>query len=165
MVRDDFGPNEWLIDELYRRYVEDPSSVGDAWQEFFEDYRPSEREPAEAPGEQATASPIPRTGERLRPDFLPLIEKQGRVLQLINQYRVRGHLIADLDPLGLEEHEMRPDLDPASYGLAEKDMEGEFVTGGLAGRAVLTLAEILRILRAAYCGTHAPEYMHIQEPE
>ncbi|HVL32856.1 MAG TPA: multifunctional oxoglutarate decarboxylase/oxoglutarate dehydrogenase thiamine pyrophosphate-binding subunit/dihydrolipoyllysine-residue succinyltransferase subunit, partial [Actinomycetota bacterium] len=92
-------------------------------------------------------------------------EKQAKVLQLINLYRVRGHLIAPLDPLQAEPPSMHPELDPATYGLTIWDLDREFVTGGLAGRKRATLGEILRILRDAYCRAATVEYMHIQEPD
>ncbi|MEO8166981.1 MAG: 2-oxo acid dehydrogenase subunit E2, partial [bacterium] len=91
------------------------------------------------------------------------IEKQARVLQLINAYRVRGHLIAHLDPLANEPHH-HPELDPASYGLTIWDLEREFITGGLAVDPRATLREILDILRETYCGTIGVEYMNIQDP-
>jgi 2-oxoglutarate decarboxylase len=92
-------------------------------------------------------------------------EKEARVLQLINQYRVRGHLIADLDPLGAKDPSMHPELDPATHGFSIWDLDREFVTGGLAGRRRLKLSEVLNILRDAYCGTASVEYMHISEPQ
>ena len=92
-------------------------------------------------------------------------EKEARALQLINQYRVRGHLIADLDPLAAKEPNMHPELDPGTYGFSIWDLDREFVTGGLAGKRRLKLSEILNVLRDAYCGTASVEYMHISEPQ
>ncbi len=92
-------------------------------------------------------------------------EKQARVFQLINMYRVRGHLIADLDPLRQNPPEIHPELDPLTYGLSMWDLERQFATGGLAGRPRMPLGEILGLLRDAYCRTSGIEYMHIQEPD
>jgi multifunctional 2-oxoglutarate metabolism enzyme len=97
------------------------------------------------------------------PDAPEQIEKQARVLQLINAYRVRGHLIAHLDPL-VHEPLRHPELDPATYGLTMWDFDRTFVTGGLAGRQHATLRTILEILRETYCGTTGIEYMFIQHP-
>ncbi len=90
--------------------------------------------------------------------------KQVRVQTLINMYRVRGHLIAHLDPLDAEPPHIHPELDPLTYGLTIWDLPRQFVADGLAGREVATLDEILHILRDAYCRTLAIEYMHIQDP-
>jgi 2-oxoglutarate dehydrogenase E1 component len=96
---------------------------------------------------------------------LDWLEKQAAVLRLIRQYRVRGHLIADLDPLDMKPVELHPELDPATYGLSIWDLDRPFVTDGLAGERELTLGEILGILRDAYCRTATVEYMHIQDPD
>ena len=93
------------------------------------------------------------------------VRKQMQVDTVINMHRVRGHLIADLDPLRWKEPKMHPELDPATYGLTIWDLDREFLTGGLAGHDRLALGEILHILRDAYCRTIGVEYMHIQEPE
>ena len=92
-------------------------------------------------------------------------QKQAGLFQLINLYRVRGHLIADLDPLDTEPPKMHPDLDPAEHGFTIWDLDRKFVTGGLGGKSELKLGEILKVLRDAYCRTVGVEYMHISEPE
>jgi 2-oxoglutarate dehydrogenase E1 component len=93
------------------------------------------------------------------------IDKQARVFQLINIYRVRGHLIADLDPLGRKGARTHIELDPAYYGLTIWDLERTFATGGLAGTKTMKLADILGVLRDAYSRTIGVEFMHIQEPD
>lgn len=93
-----------------------------------------------------------------------VIEKQAHVLQLIHAYRVRGHLIADLDPLD-SVRAPHPELDPASYGLTLWDLDREFITNGLSGKDRASLREILDVLRDTYCGTVGVEYMFIQDPE
>jgi multifunctional 2-oxoglutarate metabolism enzyme len=92
-------------------------------------------------------------------------EKQMAVQRLINMYRVRGHLMADLDPLRWREPNMHTELDPLTYGLTIWDLEREYLTGGLAGGDRMTLRQILKVLRDAYCRTLGIEYMHIQDPE
>jgi 2-oxoglutarate dehydrogenase E1 component len=92
------------------------------------------------------------------------IEKQARVLQLIHAYRVRGHLVSDLDPLD-SQRAPHKDLDPATYGLTLWDLDREFITNGLSGRDRATLREILETLRDTYCGTVGVEYMYIADPE
>jgi multifunctional 2-oxoglutarate metabolism enzyme len=92
-------------------------------------------------------------------------DKQVAVQKLINQYRVRGHLIANLNPLATEFQRVHPELDPANYGLTIWDLDREFSTGGLAGRDRMTLGDLLGVLRDAYCRTVGVEYMHSQEPD
>ena len=92
-----------------------------------------------------------------------VIEKQASVLQLIHAYRVRGHLIADLDPLD-SRRAPHQDLDPATYGLTLWDLDREFITDGLSGKDKATLREILEVLRDTYCRTIGVEYMYIADP-
>jgi 2-oxoglutarate dehydrogenase E1 component len=94
-------------------------------------------------------------------------EKQVAVGKLINAYRVRGHLIANLDPLKDGFTRIHPELDPATYGLTIWDLDREFVTGGLGGEnhQRMALGQILGVLRDAYCRTVGIEYMYISEPE
>jgi multifunctional 2-oxoglutarate metabolism enzyme len=91
------------------------------------------------------------------------IEKQARVLQLINLYRVRGHLVAQLDPLG-SQCPYHPELDPATYTFTIWDLDREFITGGFSGLKTATLRTILDILQKTYCNKIGVEYMHIQNP-
>ncbi len=93
------------------------------------------------------------------------IGRQARVLELIHAYRVRGHLMADTDPLEYRQRS-HPDLDVTSHGLTLWDLDREFATGSFGGdRPFLRLRDILGILRNAYCRTIGIEYMHIQDPE
>jgi multifunctional 2-oxoglutarate metabolism enzyme len=118
---------------------------------------------------------VPYEPARWLPDQSPLADVQAssekivHVHQLINIYRVRGHLIANLDPLGRSEPHTHPELDIAHYGLSIWDLEREFPIGSLgAGRIAATrlpLREILGVLRDAYARTIGVEYMHIQEPD
>ena len=92
------------------------------------------------------------------------VEKQANVLQLINAYRVRGHFLADIDPLNMTSH-MASELDLENFGLTIWDLDREFITGGLHGEQTATLRRILEILRRAYCGKVGIEYRHIQSDE
>jgi 2-oxoglutarate dehydrogenase E1 component len=114
---------------------------------------------------------VPYDAVQWRADVNPVdseesdLHKQLQVHTLVNMYRVRGHLIADLDPLRLKVPPMHAELDPATNGLTIWDLDREFLTDGLAGEYRLPLSEILGILRDAYCRTVGVEYMHIQEPD
>jgi 2-oxoglutarate dehydrogenase E1 component len=96
-------------------------------------------------------------GDHIREQII----KQARVLELINAYRIRGHLLADIDPLNMTPHHAA-ELDLENYGLTIWDLDREFITGGLHGTESATLREILDILRKAYCGKVGIEYRHIQ---
>ena len=90
--------------------------------------------------------------------------KAARVQEMINAYRVRGHLMADIDPL---EYVMRshPDLDIRKHGLSLWDLDRQLKTGGFGGKSKMLFRDIYKILRDSYCRTIGVEYMHIQEPE
>ena len=93
--------------------------------------------------------------------FSERIEKQANVLQFINAYRIRGHLLADIDPLNMTSHHAA-ELDLDNFGLTIWDLDREFITGGLHGEKTATLRRILDILRKAYAGKVGIEYRHIQ---
>ncbi|ACY99208.1 multifunctional oxoglutarate decarboxylase/oxoglutarate dehydrogenase thiamine pyrophosphate-binding subunit/dihydrolipoyllysine-residue succinyltransferase subunit [Thermomonospora curvata] len=92
------------------------------------------------------------------------VDKVARVHELIHAYRVRGHLMADTDPLEYKQRR-HPDLDILQHGLTLWDLEREFATGGFGGKPKMKLREILGVLRDSYCRTVGIEYMHIQDPE
>ena len=92
------------------------------------------------------------------------INKTARVQELIHAYRVRGHLMADTDPLEYRQRR-HPDLDVTTHGLTLWDLDRDFATGGFGGAPMLKLRKILGILRDSYCRTVGIEYMHIQDPE
>ncbi|WP_460655116.1 multifunctional oxoglutarate decarboxylase/oxoglutarate dehydrogenase thiamine pyrophosphate-binding subunit/dihydrolipoyllysine-residue succinyltransferase subunit [Kribbella endophytica] len=98
-------------------------------------------------------------------DAASAVDKTARVQALINAFRVRGHLMADTDPLEYVQRS-HPDLDLASHGLTFWDLDREFVTGDFGGsERTMLLRDILGVLRDAYCRTIGVEYMHIQDPE
>jgi 2-oxoglutarate decarboxylase len=96
-------------------------------------------------------------------DLASAVDKTARVQELINAYRVRGHLMADIDPLEYKQR-THPDLDIASHGLTFWDLDREFITGGFGEKRMMLLRDILGVLRDSYCRTTGIEYMHIQDP-
>ena len=92
------------------------------------------------------------------------LDKTTRVQELIHAYRVRGHLMADTNPLAHEQRK-HPDLDVLEHGLTLWDLDREFPTGGFGGKQVMKLRDVLGVLRDTYCRTVGIEYMHIQSPE
>ena len=87
-----------------------------------------------------------------------------RAVMLIRAYRIRGHVLANLDPLGLEKPEIHPELDPASYGFGDGDWDRPIFIDHVLGLETATLTEIIDLLRKTYCGTIGVEFMHIQDP-
>jgi len=92
------------------------------------------------------------------------VDKSARVQELINSFRVRGHLMADIDPLEYVQR-THPDLEIENHGLTFWDLDREFVTGGIGGKRTMLLRDILGVLRDSYCRKIGIEYMHIQDPE
>jgi 2-oxoglutarate decarboxylase len=111
---------------------------------------------------------VPYEAVKWRPDTNPIdreeamLAKQMSIAKLIRVHRVRGHLIADLDPLRWKEPHTPRELDPATYGLTIWDLDREFLTDGVAGTDRMRLGDLLGVLRDAYCRTIGVEYMHIQ---
>src|SRR5215469_1050848 len=143
------GANADFIADLYSRFLKDPQAVDDSWRRFFSE--------VESDGAALMSASEPENLRQATTDSI-------RALQLIRAYRVRGHLEADLDPLGLEKRGPYPELDYRSYGFNEADLDREIFINNLLGRERATLREIVAILRETYCGTVGVEYMHIQVP-
>jgi 2-oxoglutarate dehydrogenase E1 component len=93
------------------------------------------------------------------------MERQASVLRLVNMYRVRGHLLANIDPLRTKKILSHPELDPAFHGLTVWDLDREFSVDDLPGPHRRPLRDVIDLLRDSYCGTVGVDYMHIQEPD
>ena len=175
------GQNAEYIAELYARYIKDPTSVDQSWQSFFAELQEEPNavvKELEGPGWGRPLAPLIINGHATAPPAmnghiaasLPQDVHQAaldsvRVMNLIRAYRVRGHLIADLDPLGLQRRTYHPDLDPATYGFTEADYDRPIFVNRLLGFSTATLKEILVALKSTYCEKVGVEYMHIQELE
>ena len=88
-----------------------------------------------------------------------------RALMLIRAYRIRGHLVADLDPLGMRDATPHPELDPKSYGFTDGDMDRPIFLDNVLGLQHASIRQIIEIVKRTYCGTFALQYMHISNPE
>ncbi|NOD34964.1 MULTISPECIES: 2-oxoglutarate dehydrogenase E1 component [unclassified Ruegeria] len=88
-----------------------------------------------------------------------------RALMLIRAYRIRGHLAADLDPLGMRAATNHPELDPKTYGFTDADMDRPIFIDNVLGLQVASMRQIVEIVKRTYCGTFALQYMHISNPE
>jgi 2-oxoglutarate dehydrogenase E1 component len=172
-----YGGNSSFIEDLYARYLSDPASIDPSWRAYFDELEPDNRAlferaraalqtrpaylrlvqpaPAAAPGEHGIDDPAVKG----------LIHDHLRVIMLIRAYRVRGHLEARLDPLGLTHNEQHPELDHRSYGFTDADLDREFYLDFVLGLEKATLRQIMEVLRQTYSGTVGIEFMHIQDPE
>ncbi|MFN5997940.1 MAG: 2-oxoglutarate dehydrogenase E1 component [Paracoccaceae bacterium] len=110
---------------------------------------------------KAAEAGVPLTDEQIQRAVLDSI----RALMIIRAYRIRGHLAADLDPLGMAEKGSHPELDPASYGFAEADMDRPIFIDNVLGLTHASMRQIIDIVKRTYCGTFALQYMHISDPE
>jgi 2-oxoglutarate dehydrogenase E1 component len=165
--------NAGFIAELYARFLENPDAVDESWRSVFSDIGddlpgiltemrpPAWAKPKHLAIADGAAPALRVDGEALRQAATDSI----RALNLIRAYRVRGHLEADLDPLGLEKRGPYPELDYHSHGFGEADLDREIFINNLFGRERATLREIVAIVRATYCGRIGVEYMHIQVPD
>jgi len=105
-----------------------------------------------------------RWSQDIKVDISDEINKTARVQELVDAYRVRGHRMADIDPLQYQQRS-HPDLEIENHGLTFWDLDREFVVGGLAGRRTMLLREVLGLMRDSYCRTVGVEYTHLQDPE
>jgi len=184
------GANATFIAELYDKYLADPSSVDPQWAAFFRELRddpeavhkeargPSwadrgvniietgrdESGEGDAPAGREAG---PRAAENAvdDPEVRACTLDSVRALMLIRAYRVRGHLMAHTDPLGLHPPEGHPELDYRTYGFTEADLDREIFIDHVLGLEKATLRHILEVVQDTYCGTIGVEFTHIQDPE
>jgi len=115
---------------------------------------------------QKIAAKAAETGVKVTDDQVKrAVLDSVRALMIIRAYRIRGHLAADLDPLGLREATPHPELDPKSYGFTEADMDRPIFIDNVLGLQIASMRQILDIVKRTYCGTFALQYMHISDPE
>jgi 2-oxoglutarate dehydrogenase E1 component len=180
------GANAAYLADLYARWAEKPDSVDPSMAELFAALNDEARavltdasgaswaprirgafgpdpEVPSAPARRTTDSPAAQaaTAEAARRQVLDSL----RALMLIRSYRVRGHLEAQLDPLGLTKPAAHPELDPKTYGFTEADMDRPIFLDMVLGKETASLREIMAICRASYCGPIGVEFMHIQDPD
>ncbi|MCW5699088.1 MAG: 2-oxoglutarate dehydrogenase E1 component [Rhodospirillales bacterium] len=173
------GANAPYIAELYCRYLDKPGSVDPSWALFFNELRDdSAALLAEASGASwahsqsrlivdgaAAAQPLAAEAAAMGVDVRQAAQDSIRALMLIRLFRVRGHLIANFDPLGLEGRKYHPELDPKTWGFSDADMDRPIFINNVLGLETATLRQILQILKETYCGSIGVEFMHIMHPE
>ncbi len=165
-----FAANATAVEALYEKYLQDPASVPAAWRDYFVALGSPETEIAHSAIREDLLDEA-RTGSRRktrvrRPGIsgpTPSGQKQAAVSRLIQVYSLRGHQIANIDPLGLMNRPVPGVLKLDYLGLAEADMDTEFHTGGLAstGNERMKLRDIITLLRTIYCGEVGAEFAHI----
>ena len=178
------GANATFIAEMNRAWRADPKSVDQNWNAYFQAFG----DLAQA-GDDIEAGPSwgreqSRVIGAVDPDASIKAVAKGhvsgrminaadmraatldslRAVMLIRAYRIRGHLIANLDPLALEDKPLHPELDPKSYGFGDDDWDRPIFIDHVLGLETATLTEIIDRLRKTYCGTIGVEFMHIQDP-
>ena len=177
------GANAAFIADLYARWVADPGSVDPSFGELFASLNDEARAvltdamgaswaprhydtggAAETPAREAAGGAAAEDGAAAAM-IRKAAEDSLRALMMIRAYRVRGHLEAQLDPLGLHLPKPHPELDPASYGFTEADYDRPIFIDYVLGRETATIREIVAILRETYCGPIGVEFMHIQDPD
>ncbi|MDJ0700601.1 MAG: thiamine pyrophosphate-dependent enzyme, partial [Woeseiaceae bacterium] len=164
-----FGANATAVEALYEQYLADPASVPSAWRDYFESLGDSETEIAHSViredlleqaqgGRRKAARRAGKSGAVIASG-----QRQAAVSRMIQVYSLRGHQIADIDPLGLMERPVPGVLKLDYLGLSEADMDDEFYTGGLAGtgNTRMKLRDILALLKRIYCGKVTVEVAHI----
>src|SRR5438093_4023237 len=162
-----FGANAPFIEELYEAYLDNPQSVPEQWREYFDKLQllsaggNGGRDVAQAPIVEAFAQRAKAGAARPAPAVAGFDRKQVSVLQLIAEYRFRGVLVADIDPLKRHERPRIPELEPAYYDLTDSDMDTQFNTGTFVGPEQASLREIIKALQDTYCGTLGVEYMYL----
>ena len=163
-----YGSNAAFIEDLYEQFLENPDLVSPSWRTKFSTlHNGASHETAHSPivtrFEELARSSQGRIAT-IQGFTEESVKKQSAVARLIEHYRVRGHQIAENNPLG-KNQAIPADLEPAYYGLAEPDMDTLFDAEGIYGKTQLPLRKIIDSLKEIYCGNIGSEYMHIVNPE
>jgi 2-oxoglutarate dehydrogenase E1 component len=167
-----------FVEQLYARYLQERTSVAADWRRYFDGLDAGDQSWQPGPSFRARSLFNPNGGgadggnggaavsaDWSAPATLGVDDaavRQDRVDQLIRAYRVRGHMIAQIDPLGLPRPQ-QPELEPGFYGLTEADLERQFSSRTIHGAATLRLREILALLRNTYCRSVGVQFMHIDD--
>ncbi len=160
-----FGANAAFLEDLYEQYLVSPDSVGPKWQAYFDALKG--REAGDVP-HSVVMDQVADAGRRAARGLAEGAggdPRERAVGKLITAYRSRGHLAADIDPLGMLAMPDAPDLAPGFHGLTDADLDVEFGTGGVAGRERMKLRELQALLQATYTGKIGAEFMHITDVE
>ena len=175
------GNNSEFINEFYADYISDPNSLPEGWRKFFDGLSEDEKlvynnlkGPSWSP-QKKIKKPLSKINDRVINNHgeldlnLKSIKQASkdsvRAIMLIRAYRIRGHLIANLDPLSIQKKDEHPELKPESYGFLQSDYSRKIFLDGVLGLQYADLNQILKILKKTYCSTIGYEFMHMGDPE
>ncbi len=171
------GNNSAFIEEFYSEYLSDPKKLPHGWKEFFDGLKDKEEiisktltGPSWAP-KKIKKKIIQKKQEQINlKEEVPALTEQStkdsvRAIMLIRAFRIRGHLIANLDPLGIQKREEHPELKPETYGFIQSDFKRKIFLDGVLGLQHANLDEILEILKKTYCSKIGYEFMHMGDPD
>ncbi len=175
------GNNFEFINEFYADYIQDPTSLPESWRKFFDGLSDDEKiiydnlkGPSWSPEKKIKKRKISFIEKKETEDNIPESNlksiKQAskdsvRAIMLIRAYRIRGHLIANLDPLSIQKKEEHPELKPESYGFTKNDYDRQIFLDGVLGIQYGNLNQILSILKKTYCSNIGYEFMHMGDPD
>ncbi len=174
------GVNAEFINQFYSDYLSDPKSLPEGWKNFFDGLSEDEKlilgdinGPSWSPEKKITKLNISSNKknnnehvEEISSGEIKLASKDSvRAIMLIRAYRIRGHLIANLDPLSIQKKEEHLELKPESYGFTKKDYNRKIFLDGVLGIQYANLNQILEILKKTYCTTIGYEFMHMGDPD
>ena len=175
------GNNSEFINEFYADYISDPNSLPESWRKFFEGLSDDEKlvyenlkGPSWSPEKKNKRPKLlfqeknknGNTLERIESKSIKQASKDSvRAIMLIRAYRIRGHLIAKLDPLSIQKHEEHLELKPESYGFTKNDYNRKIFLDGVLGLQYADLNQILKILKKTYCSNIGYEFMHMGDPD
>ena len=175
------GINSEFINQFYSDYLTDPTSIPTGWKNFFDGLSEDEKlilkdlngpswSPEKKIKKQDTLFLEPKNGQDQKTDFDLGSVKQAskdsvRAIMLIRAFRIRGHLIAKLDPLSLQPKNEHPELKPETYGFTKKDFQRKIFLDGVLGLQYANLNQILEILKKTYCSKIGYEFMHMGDPD
>ena len=178
------GGNSPFIEDLYLKYLKDPKSIPQSWIEFFdglnEDQEVIKKEilgPSWTPKKRNNLNDSYQEKDIAQPEQASINglnisqeiyekekEQSVKAIALIRAYRIRGHLIANLDPLGMMERKYLHELHPDDHGFKKEDYNKKIYLHSYMDRGYGTINEILSFLKKTYCSTIGVEYMHISDP-
>ncbi len=187
------GGNAAYLEQMLAQYMDNPRSLDPSWQAYFaalgEDketakhnakgpewkspswpVQPSDEITSALTGDWGAEAPIAKAvkshlASASEADIRQATKDSLRALMLIRAYRVRGHMIGDLDPLGLREKKAHPELQYETYGFTDADMDRTIFIDGVMGLEEATLSEIIEIMQRTYCSTFGVQFMHISNPD